>query len=252
MHELEFQNNRYLLNRKKRFKPNVDIGMSNKKEAFNFAYAMTFEQIGEHRDHRTGGGHKRSKGEIFTNVYQGKLAEFAFYNYYYNKVNNISKPDLSVMGLNKWDLYDFKINDKKIAVKSTKSKGNLVLLEKDDWDENGCYIPNRMKRDNLFDYFVLVRVEPDFERIMRDHNIFKSNEVNKNELFQIITKAFVRIEITGYFTHQEFVSEIIHKGQIIHKGYLLGRNGKKMDAENYYIQSGDLHSPEELVRDTLI
>ncbi len=103
------------------------------KKVFDFAFDMTFGNKGAHRVHRTGGTVHRKKGEIFYNTFQGKLAECAACNLLY-KVDKSVFPDFSVSKLGVWDSVDVVVNDKKIAVKSTKSFGNLLLLEHQDWD----------------------------------------------------------------------------------------------------------------------
>ena len=63
-------------------KPFIGIDFENTsmiKDIFNFANDMTFRFVGEHRSHRTGGTHRRKKGEIFSDTFQGKLSEYATY-----------------------------------------------------------------------------------------------------------------------------------------------------------------------------
>ena len=60
---------------------------------------MSFGQSGLHRDHRSGGTYRRKKGEIFSNAFQGKLAEFATYEYLKCKGISVDEPDVSVYGL---------------------------------------------------------------------------------------------------------------------------------------------------------
>lgn len=114
-------------------------------KVFDFAYNMTFGGQGEHRDHRSGGSHERRKGEIFANTFQGKIAECAACNFFH-KYDNQTRPDFSVYKLGKWDAVDLSVVDKEISVKSTKSFGQLLLLETKDWDDTARYIPNGEKR----------------------------------------------------------------------------------------------------------
>lgn len=122
---------------------------------------MSFGKGGQHRDHRSGGSIHRKNGEIFTNTFQGKLAEFIFYYYYMDNYKNyISPPDLEREDLGKWDIVDFtteKNNErKKVAIKSTKHFSNLLLLETKDWDAKGVY---RYNEDCIYDGIVLIRLE---------------------------------------------------------------------------------------------
>ena len=96
----------------------------------SFAYGES-----KHRECRSGGNKKRKNGEIFANTFQGKLAEFALYQIFEQNNINVEYPDLEVYDRGVWDIYDLKVNDNLIAVKSTKAYGNLLLLETKDWNE---------------------------------------------------------------------------------------------------------------------
>lgn len=208
---------------------------------FNFAYDMTFGELGEHRNHRTGGTHKRRNGEIFANAFQGKLAEFAIYEYLSNKNIEMQKPDLGVYQLGKWDVVDLEINNKSISIKSTKSFGNLLLLEKNDWDNNATYIPNKKS----YDFTILVRLNPFCEEIMKKNKLLYSDEISKETLLGIITNETWGYDIPGFVTKDELIY-IIQNEYIIPQDALL--NGRiSMDASNYYIQSGDMHNIQELI-----
>jgi hypothetical protein len=205
------------------------------KEAFEFSYLMTFGKSGEHRNHRSGGTHQRRNGEIFANTLQGKLCEFAIYQELFER-HEINKPDLSVYELGKWDSWDFQIKGKTISIKSTKSFGQLLLLESKDWTTNGEYIPNGKE---TYHYIFMVRLKNDPETIMRQNKIFFSDSVDKSVLWKLFENNDWSYDIPRYITHQELVF-LINNGFIIHKGDLL--NGKtKMDADNYYCHLYDMH-----------
>lgn len=71
------------------------------ENAFNFAYVISFGGGGEgaHRNRRSGGTHRRRNGEIFTDTYQGKLGEFAIYDYFNRNGISMDFPDLSTYQL---------------------------------------------------------------------------------------------------------------------------------------------------------
>ena len=185
------------------------IGIRNARE---FANNMTSKQQGEHREYRTGGSHYRSSKEIFINAFQGKLAEVAFYEYFKDKGLPINQPDFETYPIGQWDTFDFLINNKKINVKSTKHFGNLMLLEQGDWNNNAEYIPNLSTNNHIYDLFVLLRID---------------SKTNK-------------YDIPGFVTRSDLL-QIIEQQHIIKKGQLL--NGKiPMDANNYYLQAGDMRS----------
>ena len=105
-----------------------------------------------------------------------------------------------------------KTGNKKINVKSTKHYGNLMLLEEGDWNSNAEYIPNISTNNHIYDLFVLLRIDS-------------------------VTNKY---DIPGFVTRSNLL-QIIQNEHIIKKGQLL--NGRiSMDANNYYVQAGDMRS----------
>ncbi len=200
------------ITKRKFFSPDVEISKDGINKARDFANKMTSKQQGEHRANRTGGSHYRSSKEIFINAFQGKLAEVAFFEYFKDKDLQINEPDFETYPKGQWDSFDFLINNKKINVKSTKHFGNLMLLEQGDWNNNAEYIPNINTNNHIYDLFVLLRINT------RTNQYDIPGFVNRSDLLQIIEKQ-----------------HIIKKGQLL--------NGKiPMDANNYYVQSGDMRN----------
>ena len=74
-------NNSYWINHKREFIRNGIVTSDDVRTCFEFAFGMTFGKEGAHRDHRSGGQIRRRNGEIFINTFQGKIAEYGFYNY---------------------------------------------------------------------------------------------------------------------------------------------------------------------------
>ena len=214
------------------------------KLVFDFAFDMTFGDVGEHRNHRTGGTIQRKKGEIFANTFQGKLAECAACNLFY-KIDSSVMPDFSISKLGVWDSVDVIVNGKKIAVKSTKSFGNLLLLEQHDWDEKGQYIPNQESGSATYDYFLLVRIKPFCEDIMRDNSWLYTNAVNRECLRVEINKNIWTYDYVGYISLQH-LQYLIHNDFVIHKNDILN-GATRIDANNYYVQAGDMPLVEELL-----
>lgn len=232
--------NALYINSKRAFEKNNILENKIIQEVFNFAYDMSFGNMGEHRDHRTGRSHIRKKGEIFANTFQGKLSEFALWTNLKDKVNSINRPDVETYDLGTWDSYDLIVNGKKVSVKSTKSFGNLLLLECKDWNNNAEYIPNIGNVDSCshYDIFVLVRINPSCKDIMKKNRLLYSNFVEKENLNRIILNQKWEYDIAGAITNED-LKYIINNNYIIRKGELL--NGKiEMDADNYYVQAGDM------------
>jgi hypothetical protein len=208
---------------------------------FEFAYGMTFGKEGEHRGYRSGGQYSRRNGELFANTFQGKLAEFAFFNLL--NENNIStnEPDLDKWELGKWDESDFTIYDKKVSIKSAAHFSNLLLLETKDWKDDGTYLPN----NSSYDYHVLIRISPDIKSILRQNKLFYSDIADKSILKKIVDENNFSYDIPGFISNEELI-EIIKSKFILPQNGLL--NGKvPMDAENYYCQSGDMQNIKSLI-----
>lgn len=238
--KMDIMKNNYNINKTKKFFPLGSLDSTMVEKVFQFAYNMTFSDKGEHRDHRSGGTHIRKKGEIFANAFQGKLAECAVYVQLSQKMQ-ISTPDFETYGLGKWDMTDFFINDYKVSIKSTKSYGNLLLLETKDWDIEARYLPN----NDTYDFTFLVRMFPYCEDILKKSRLLYSNYANIDELKEIICSQNWKYDIPGFITSEE-LQYIIKNKYIIPKNGLLNGN-TKMDAENYYVQAGDMHSLDEFI-----
>lgn len=250
MNKLEQEQNKYFIVNKKNFQSGNTFKDETIDKVFEFAYAMVFGD-GEHRDHRTGGTMNRKKGQIFINAFQGKLSELGVYNAFSKNnekaYSRLSEPDFDVYGLGEWDDSDIELDDKKISVKSTKFYGNLLLLETKDWSEKGEYLPNLNTDKNcIYDFFVLVRIKPDGEKMMRANKLLYSNDIDKKELHSLIKSEEWEYDIPGYITNEDLKS-LIRNDFVLPQSSLL--NGTiPMDAENYYIQSGDMKSFTELIK----
>lgn len=215
------------------------------EKSFEFSYGMTFGNEGGHREHRSGGIIRRKKGELFCNTFQGKLAEYSIYDLFRSKNIEIDGPDLGMWERGIWDETDFEILGKKISVKSMAFFSNLLLLETADWDENGNYIPNKAAGKGTYDFFIAVRIKPDIKNIFKTNRLYYSDTADKQRLHGIISAERWEYDIPGYFTHDD-LKEIIKNRNIISQGSFL--NGKtRMDADNYYCQTGDLRSTDTLI-----
>jgi hypothetical protein len=231
--------NNYSVNHKQLFSPLVNLN-SFIDEVFGFAFEMTFAHHGHHRNHRSGGTNERKNGELFVNTFQGKLAEFAFYTLLKSYDINCPKPDLTLMEKGLWDDGDFTIKGKKISIKSAAHFSNLMLLEEKDWGAEGIYIPSQQK----YDCFIFCRIHPDGKQILKDQHLYHENKVEK-QLLKNLLQVNWEADFPGFVNHKDLVS-IINDGFILPKNSLL--NGKiKMDATNYYIQSGDFKPIERAI-----
>lgn len=226
---------------KKQFKPDGLFKNSTVESAFNFAFQMTYGKQGEHRNHRSGGTERRSELQIFSDTFQGKLSEFAFSNFLF-PLFGLIEPDLKTYSLGKWDLVDFEVNSKSYAIKSTKHYGNLLLLETKDWNSRGEYLQGR-DGPKSYEAIVLIRIYPDINSVLSQLEPTEMYDPKKPACK--IAELDWKYEFTGFINKSD-LAQVILDGLKIPKGSLLsGRT--KMDAENYYVQSGDLRNLSELV-----
>jgi hypothetical protein len=236
--------NNYTITNKKSFVEDILLNEFVDK-VFDFAYGMTFGNIGEHRKHRSGGQYDRKNGELFINTFQGKLCEFGLYKLFSKNGFITSIPDLDMWGTGKWDDVDLIINNKKLNVKSASFFSNLLLLETKDWDNNGNYIPNYNKTISNYDFHILARLKPDSKSLMSRNRLLYSNEVEKKFLTDLIKKENWFFDVAGFISHEDLKNIIINKHIIEQNSFLNERT--KMDADNYYCQSGDMKSVTELI-----
>lgn len=240
---MEISGSKYYINSKEIFSSIGALKEDDILEAFEFAFAMTYGDGGEHRNHRSGGTYERGEREIFIDTLQGKMAKFAIYNEL-SKLNiNVSLPDLNTYGLGQWDDCDFVAEGKKLAIKSTKYYGNLLLLETKDYDSFGRYTPNENEQcDGDWDLFMLVRMNPYCEEV---YSVIPkgSHGITKGVLKNIVINKIWNYDIPGFITKNDLVF-LMKNGYTIPKGALL--NGRiPMDADNYYVQAGDLRPLSE-------
>lgn len=241
-------NDNYEVNSKLAFgtRTKAEYGFQDLEQAFLFSWNMTFGATGEHRSSRSGGQIIRNNLQKFFDVFLGKLGEVAFFNISKKRkmVNKITDIDYECYGLGKWDSSDFVINDQHhIAIKTTKHFGNLLLLEKKDWiirDGKAIYLPNQNSESKgIYDFLFFSRVKTNIHDLIKQINFSKDIDISdlKNIFFnQILGKVSVDLEVVGYVKNINLV-KMIEEEYILPQNSIL--NGKtKMDATNYYLQSG--------------
>jgi hypothetical protein len=218
-------------------------------EVFDFAWGMSFGDDGDHRNYRTGGTHRRKKGEIFADTFQGKLAEFALYKVFAENNLETPRPDTKMYRLGTWDSSDFDIKGIKLAVKSTKSKGQLLLLESADWNDEGNYIPNLDSDNSSYTAFILIRLTPFASDLLKQKRWLYKDNIDKDELKDLITSETFSYDIPGCVPKKMLV-KAIKENLFIPQGSYLGKmyESNRMDANNYYVQSGDMVDINKLIR----
>lgn len=264
---------RIVLNSKKRYSGTIAIPRELWDASIRFAVKITCGE-GATKDHRSGGDYHRTPFDMFINHLSGKLCECCVYNYFKTHNYMITKPDFSISGEGIWDSGDFQVlsrtsaGNARIAVKSTKSYGNVLLLEKADWNSYACYkhdadpdnplyraIDNSMnphlydtktkKLAGFYDYFIFVRFGNEItEKYLpvQMRNIYNAQAEEEN-IKMVTTLLFPHFndklfELTGWMSWEDLRNAIRYR-HIINKGEMLGKT--VVDADNYYIQAGVLN-----------
>jgi hypothetical protein len=255
--EFRIEQNNYYIPEKSKIKFDSELTITNvdKKTCFDFAFDMTYGGKGKQRNYRSGGSIHRTKGQAFINTFQGKMAEFAVYRYLQSNNIKTSRPDTKKMGKGKWDCYDIKCKihneDKMISVKSTKEYGQLLLLETKDWDQNGQYRHNKKtKGATKYDYTVLVRFSPNGEDLMKEKKIlYLKNDSIPDNIKEILVETILskewKYDLPGFIYYSEMV-KMIRDNKIIPKNAQIN-GSKKMDADNYFFQVGNMHKMSEIL-----
>lgn len=205
------------------------------KDAFYFAWDMTFGRAGRHRDHRTGGIARRRNGEIFSHAFQGKLAEFAVCQELAG-FGVQANPDMSRADLGVWDAGDLRAGAREISVKSTKKQGNLLLLEASDWSADGTYV--HADQGSTSGLICLVRIDPSPEDLLRRRKLLYSDSCPQTILkWTVAPLSQFRYQVLGA-VDQSVIRAAVRERQLIPQGAML--NGRtRIDADNYYLQVCD-------------
>ncbi len=245
--QMSFVDGDYRVNRRAKFEKVGSFKRQTVGSVVEFAYNMTFGSKGEHRHSRSGGTISRGNLEIFVNTFQGKLGEFAVANILY-KHKDFKAPDLSTYELGIWEDADFQLGKNAIAVKSTKSYGNLILLESKDWDSYGNYTAS-VGEPRTYSHIVMVRIKPDTEEVLRNYLPQAGSKFSLSDLSAHLMSLEWEYDMPGYIKNADLAIIIKHK-YLIPKGALLN-GATRMDAENYYIQAGDLRPIDGLLSELI-
>lgn len=243
LHKLLFEGNNFQITKSKPFEPIFNLSEYTKK-VFDFSYGMTFENKGKHRSHRTGGIINRKNGELFINSFQGKMCEFGIYKFLKTSGIDLEIPDLEMWGEGKWDDTDLVVKSRSINIKSVSYFSNLLLLEKNDWNESGEYIPNIGIKKTTYDFFILSRLKPNSKNILSANRLLYLNHIEKDYLFELVENQNWEFDIPGYITTSDLI-EIIKSKNILTQHSTLNLY-TRVDADNYYCQSGDLRNIDSL------
>lgn len=235
----------YHINQRKPFNELFTLDDKDIENAKKFAYEMTFEKKGEHRNLRTGSETEREVYEVFLNTLNGKLGEIALRGYMLNRGIKFPKVDFDTYGLGEWDNADFVYGNLKVSIKTIKHFSNLLLLEEGDWTEDGLYVPNIPKDGGKYDFHILVRLQENNKILSSFEEKGENYNFTKEEVDAILKNYKVKIDVPGFASQKMLVDAINHKHVIFKKNYI-GKH-TPIQANNYYIQTGALYNIDMLV-----
>lgn len=208
---------------RKEFAPDTKLKSESIKKCLHFASEMAYGE-GYHKSQSFGNSnYNRSTKEIFINTFQGKLAELAVYNELYSiGIRPDNPPEFDVWGKGRWEDCDFTLNNGAIraSVKSTKWFGNLLLLEKNKYNQKGEFLETFESEPLAYDFTFMVRISG--VKSAKPENYLEKNEID--------------VEVTGFLSHSKFL-QVINEKQIIPQGIILGT---PLIVDNYYIFAQDL------------
>lgn len=210
-----------------------------------FAFKMSISGEGYQKSARESGAEERENIGKFYDIFYGKLGEFACYQYLTEQGIEIDKPDLIVMGKDKWDEFDFSYNDKIIGVKNTGYYGNLLLLETKDWSDNAEYQHGMGAKKIIYDDFLFSRITP-YEGKKKRPDIATLNHEDIDQLMDKVKNKNYSFDI--HYVPIILVKEAIRRNMIIKSGGFLGSLATLIDVDNYYIQSGDMKNIREYIK----
>ena len=221
--KIEFERIIFDSSTKKEFAPDNKLKTASIKKCLHFASEMAYG-AGYHKSQSFGSqNYNRATDEIFINTFQGKLAELAVYNELLNLgIRPDNPPEFDIWGKGKWEDCDFTLNNGTIraSVKSTKWFGNLLLLEKNKYNEKGEFLETFESQPQIYDFTFMVRISG--VKSAKPEIYLENNEID--------------VEVTGFMSHSKFL-QVIKEKQIISKGIILG---KPLIVDNYYIFAQDL------------
>lgn len=250
--DMERTTNGFIINNPKSYPVMNNMGYTfnnnELRECFDYAFRISAEDLT--RPNRSGGSYYRSPNQIFVNHFLGKLSEYALFRFLQYNGIKVEKPDINIYSRGIWDTEDLIIHGNqseiKLTIKSTKSFGNLMLLETKDWNSEAKYLPNNI----VYDYFCFVRIDCSLESILKRNrkwysSILESYTILEEYVYEAAVKKNISFDFPGWLPREK-VKEAIRLNHIIKKNDILN-NKTKMDATNYYIQSGDFYSMEYFI-----
>ena len=120
------------------------------------------------------------------------------------------------------------------------------MLETKDWNNEGFYLPNNAQ----YDLTILVRVKPDGEKLLKSQKLLYADFCKKEQLKLLIKKEKWQCDIPGFVTLDDLKYIINNNFILPQNSYLNGTT--KMDAENYYIQAGDLININQIKNELIV
>ena len=95
-----------------------------------------------------------------------------------------------------------------------------------------------MPNNTQYDITILIRIKPDGEKLLKSERLLYEDVCTREKLKNLILSVKWQCDIPGFLT-LNMLQDLIENGFILPQNSYLNKT-TKMDAENYYIQAGDL------------
>ena len=233
-HKLTESGNVVFVNTPREFIPQTVLNKDYYAESIRWAYDNAYN--GHFKDSNP------SKHKTMLNAFIGKLGEFCCYEFFKNLGYELDMPETFLRKKGEWDDGDLFVGGRKVQVKTTLSSSNLMLLKRNDWDEEGNYKWGKNGKDPEYGAFFLCRMGPD------PKNLFPEGST-LDELLEISQNCKFDLEVCGFLTRKDIIFAI-ENNIFITRGKFI--NGKaKIREDLIYFQSGDLKNPNLIPRKML-
>ncbi|MCQ2748658.1 MAG: hypothetical protein MJ246_01200 [Clostridia bacterium] len=125
----------------------------------------------------------------------------------------------------------------------------MLLLNKNDFDEEGKYKHATVEEYAAPDYFVFSRVRPNINWIVKKSDLPLRQLVSKQDVEKIVYPCNWSVDLTGFIDHDEFKDYVIRDGQFVNKNDTV--DSLNLFSDYYYTQTGDLNEVHDLAIDLL-
>lgn len=212
----------------------------------SFALEKSFNQKAQTRSLRKGDdeSNSRNRCQMFMDTLRGKSAEYVFLQIFKETTKGClwadgiqsKQVDLEILSQN-CDTGDFEFGFSQrlnISIKSTKTIGAHLLLEKLNYSENGEELsdPSNPKKVDFFVLFGINVNDEKVEHIVHNFKTYQEAKENLSKLVDLFLKESITFDAIGVLSRKDF-QKVMAQHQYALKGEIT--LGKPLEVDNYLI-----------------